>query len=354
MTAQLDAPVLDFASSRSSPARSPRPGRGVQRDPRLPRRPTRAVAVARRSSRRATARSPSPARRAHRPRPALRPGVAVGPGGERLPHLRRDQRRFSLSLEAAAVLAEEESPASLIAGLRAHRRGMDGGRQARPRVHHRRRHPLARARPARCSARWRGSTGRLPHLAPGRVAPAVPGLIERLESGIRVLDVGCGLGVPTILMAEAFPNSTFVGVDYHEESIRLATAAAEEAGVADRVQFKVATRRRTTASTTSSVLRRRARHGRPGRRPRPRPQRAPAGRCGARDRAVRRRHPRGQPRQPDRPGVLRGQLGPLRPAQHLPRAVPHWARRQDRPSSPRPSAGRVLERRWRPLRRTTW
>ncbi len=66
--------------------------------------------------------------------------------------------------------------------------------------------------------------------------PAVPGLVDRLETGIRVLDVGCGLGVPTILLAEAFPKSTFVGVDYHEESIRQAKAAAVEAGVTDRVQ----------------------------------------------------------------------------------------------------------------------
>lgn len=69
--------------------------------------------------------------------------------------------------------------------------------------------------------------------------PAVDGLVDRLESGIRVVDVGCGLGSATILMSEAFPASTFVGVDYHEESIRRATAAAEEAGVADRVSFEV-------------------------------------------------------------------------------------------------------------------
>ncbi|RYP85338.1 class I SAM-dependent methyltransferase [Nocardioides guangzhouensis] len=70
--------------------------------------------------------------------------------------------------------------------------------------------------------------------------PAVDGLVERLESGIRVLDVGCGLGVPTILLAEAFPNSTFVGVDYHHESVRQATAAAVEAGVSGRVRFAAA------------------------------------------------------------------------------------------------------------------
>ena len=71
--------------------------------------------------------------------------------------------------------------------------------------------------------------------------PAIDGLGQRLTDGIRVLDVGCGYGVPTILLAEAFPNSTFVGVDSHEESVRRATAAAQAAGVDDRVRFEVAT-----------------------------------------------------------------------------------------------------------------
>jgi 2-polyprenyl-3-methyl-5-hydroxy-6-metoxy-1,4-benzoquinol methylase len=69
--------------------------------------------------------------------------------------------------------------------------------------------------------------------------PTVDGLVQRLESGLRVIDVGCGLGSATIQLAEAFPASTFVGIDYHEESIRQATAAAEEAGVADQVRFEV-------------------------------------------------------------------------------------------------------------------
>ena len=54
-----------------------------------------------------------------------------------------------------------------------------------------------------------------------------------------MLDVGCGLGTATIVMAEAFPNSTFVGVDYHGESVRRATEAAIAAGVEDRVTFEV-------------------------------------------------------------------------------------------------------------------
>jgi 2-polyprenyl-3-methyl-5-hydroxy-6-metoxy-1,4-benzoquinol methylase len=70
--------------------------------------------------------------------------------------------------------------------------------------------------------------------------PALDGVVEKLEAGAKVADIGCGHGSSTILMAEAFPNSTFVGSDYHAGSIETARARAEEAGVADRVQFETA------------------------------------------------------------------------------------------------------------------
>jgi SAM-dependent methyltransferase len=70
--------------------------------------------------------------------------------------------------------------------------------------------------------------------------PALEGVVEKLERGVKVADVGCGHGASTILMAEAFPNSTFVGSDYHQESIETARARAEAAGVADRVRFETA------------------------------------------------------------------------------------------------------------------
>jgi SAM-dependent methyltransferase len=70
--------------------------------------------------------------------------------------------------------------------------------------------------------------------------PALEGVVARLDEGIKVADIGCGHGVSTILMAQAYPNSTFVGSDYHEGSIEAARAAAERAGVADRVTFEVA------------------------------------------------------------------------------------------------------------------
>ena len=68
--------------------------------------------------------------------------------------------------------------------------------------------------------------------------PALDGVVEKLERGGRVADVGCGHGASTILMARAFPQSTFVGSDYHEGSIATARERAAEAGVADRVRFE--------------------------------------------------------------------------------------------------------------------
>jgi SAM-dependent methyltransferase len=70
--------------------------------------------------------------------------------------------------------------------------------------------------------------------------PALSGTEARLKEGASVADVGCGLGTSTILMAEAYPNSTFAGFDYHSGSIEMAREAAKKAGVADRVKFEVA------------------------------------------------------------------------------------------------------------------
>ena len=70
--------------------------------------------------------------------------------------------------------------------------------------------------------------------------PALDGVVERLDAGATVADVGCGHGHSTVLMAQAFPNSRFHGYDTHAESIAAARTHAAEAGVADRVTFSVA------------------------------------------------------------------------------------------------------------------
>ena len=70
--------------------------------------------------------------------------------------------------------------------------------------------------------------------------PALDGVEAGLRAGIRVADVGCGHGLSTIIMAQAFPKSQFVGFDNHPASIAAATEAAREAGVDDRCRFEVA------------------------------------------------------------------------------------------------------------------
>jgi SAM-dependent methyltransferase len=70
--------------------------------------------------------------------------------------------------------------------------------------------------------------------------PALEGVEDKLRRGAKVADVGCGHGASTVIMARAFPESTFTGFDYHAPSIDAARKAAAEAGVDDRVTFDVA------------------------------------------------------------------------------------------------------------------
>ncbi|MGF1427717.1 class I SAM-dependent methyltransferase [Kitasatospora sp. LaBMicrA B282] len=71
--------------------------------------------------------------------------------------------------------------------------------------------------------------------------PAMNGTERKLQSGAEVADVGCGYGWSTMLMAKAYPNSRFHGFDFHRPSIERARELAAEQGLADRVDFDVAT-----------------------------------------------------------------------------------------------------------------
>ncbi len=68
--------------------------------------------------------------------------------------------------------------------------------------------------------------------------PALDGVVEKLEAGAKVADVGCGHGLSTIMMAEAYPNSKFVGYDFHEGSIEAAREHAKAHGV-ENASFEV-------------------------------------------------------------------------------------------------------------------
>ena len=70
--------------------------------------------------------------------------------------------------------------------------------------------------------------------------PALDGVAAKLERGATVADVGCGHGFSTIIMAKAFPKSTFVGYDFHPASVEQARVHAEQHGVAANTKFQVA------------------------------------------------------------------------------------------------------------------
>jgi SAM-dependent methyltransferase len=148
--------------------------------------------------------------------------------------------RYSLSEEQAFALADEKSPAYLpgafllaVSALRAVPQIAERFRTGEGFGWHEHDHGLFRGtelffRPgyaANLTSSW---------------IPSLDGVEAKLKAGAKVADVGCGLGASTILMAQTYPSSTFVGYDYHGGSIEMARQRAQEAGVSDRVKFEVA------------------------------------------------------------------------------------------------------------------
>lgn len=92
--------------------------------------------------------------------------------------------------------------------------------------------------PEMSEAQGDGNAPALRHALPGDWVPRVPGLADRLAAGALVADVGCGEGWSAIGLAEHFPAVTVHGYDADPHALGRATAAAERAGVADRVTFR--------------------------------------------------------------------------------------------------------------------
>jgi 2-polyprenyl-3-methyl-5-hydroxy-6-metoxy-1,4-benzoquinol methylase len=150
-----------------------------------------------------------------------------------------DSGRYQLTPEQAMMFADEESPAFVVGGFQvalSAGRAIDRLQQAFKTGEgigwHEHDHGVFHG----CARFYRA--GYIGNLVQHWI-PSLDGVEKRLNAGIRVADVGCGYGYSTILMAQSYPKSTFVGFDYHRESIDAARLRALEAGVADRVSFEV-------------------------------------------------------------------------------------------------------------------
>ena len=149
----------------------------------------------------------------------------------------RGDDRYGLSPEQAALFVDQDSPAYvaggfqlLTAGVRAADRLGEAFRTGEGMGWHEHHEDLFEG----TERFFRPSY--LAHLTTEWI-PALTGLEERLRGGAQVADVGCGLGASTRIMAQAYPASFFVGLDYHEQSIALARERAEAAGLTDRLRF---------------------------------------------------------------------------------------------------------------------
>ncbi|MEV4352525.1 class I SAM-dependent methyltransferase [Actinoplanes sp. NPDC049596] len=146
--------------------------------------------------------------------------------------------RFVLPAEHAVALTDENSPACVIGGfelmlaaVRSTDRLVDAFRTGEGVGWHEHHHDLYEG----CERFFR--PGYHANLT-GAWIPAMDGVEAKLKAGARVADIGCGLGASTILMAGAYPQSTFVGTDYHAGSIEAARRRAAEAGVGNRTRFE--------------------------------------------------------------------------------------------------------------------
>jgi ubiquinone/menaquinone biosynthesis C-methylase UbiE len=149
-------------------------------------------------------------------------------------------KRYFLSEEQAFVLANEESPAYLpgafhisVSALRAVPKMIERFRTGEGLGWHEHDEGLF------CGTELFFRPGYAANLVSSWI-PALDGVEAKLKAGAKVADIGCGLGASTVLMAQAYPNSTFVGFDYHGKSIEKARQKAIEAGVEGRASFEIA------------------------------------------------------------------------------------------------------------------
>ncbi len=151
-----------------------------------------------------------------------------------------ETQKFSLSPEQAMVFAVKDSPVYLAGAFDLVAAMIEGEAKVEAAFHD------------GSGVRWGDSAGCLfcsvgaffrPTYANAIVQewlPALAGVEAKLEAGAKVADIGCGVGFSTLLMAKAYPNSSFVGFDFHEASIAEARRHAKMHGAGARVRFETA------------------------------------------------------------------------------------------------------------------
>ena len=141
-----------------------------------------------------------------------------------------DSGRYTLPPEQAMALTDETARPTCPASSRSRSARCSTRRGSPRRAQTGAGYRLARARPRRSRGMRAFLPARLQRAPDRRVAARARRRGGKLESGAHVADVGCGHGASTILMAQAFPNSTFTGSDYHDGSIETARRQADKAG----------------------------------------------------------------------------------------------------------------------------
>ena len=148
-----------------------------------------------------------------------------------------DTAKFSMSPEQAAVFADEDSPVFVAGGFSF----LSAVYNDEPKLSEAFKSGKGLHWGDHCNCLFCGverffRPGYRAHLV-AEWLPALDGVVEKLERGAKVADVGCGHGASTLLMAQAFPNSEFVGIDYHDRSI---AHARKQANGAKNVRFEAA------------------------------------------------------------------------------------------------------------------
>jgi SAM-dependent methyltransferase len=147
---------------------------------------------------------------------------------------------YELSAEAALALADDDSPVFVARGMNAFgsmfidMQKVAAAFRGNGALSWGEHHPCLFS-----GTEWFFRTGYRANLTTAWI-PALDGVDAKLKAGGKVADVGCGHGASVVVMADAYPNSTFFGFDFHAPSIETSRRRAIEAGVADRAHFEVA------------------------------------------------------------------------------------------------------------------